>query len=70
MFLKGIKGDAGIKGGLGRFGARGPVGQKVRYGPFNTLNVVASEKQSVSPVGRVGRAWNQWSEGKVEHKHK
>lgn len=28
-FLKGIKGDAGTKGALGRFGARGPVGQKV-----------------------------------------
>lgn len=26
---KGLKGDAGSKGTLGRFGARGPVGQKV-----------------------------------------
>lgn len=30
VFLKGIKGEAGVKGALGRFGARGPVGQKVR----------------------------------------
>lgn len=28
-FFQGSKGDAGTKGALGRFGARGPVGQKV-----------------------------------------
>ena len=33
-FGKGIKGDAGTKGALGRFGARGPVGQKVNKGLF------------------------------------
>lgn len=38
--------------------------------PLNNLNVVASEKPSASPAGRVGRAGNRWSEGKVEHKHK
>lgn len=33
-FLKGLKGDAGTKGALGRFGARGPVGQKVSTASF------------------------------------
>lgn len=70
MLLKGIKGDAGIKGTLGRFGARGPVGQKVRYGPSNTPNVVAYENRSASLAGGVGRARNPWIEGKVRHKHK
>lgn len=30
LFLKGLKGEGGKKGVLGRFGVRGPVGQKVK----------------------------------------
>lgn len=72
MFSKGIKGDAGIKGMLGRFGARGPVGQKVRWTWTlqSSLCVAPSEKLPVSPAGRVGRARDQWNEGKAEDKRK
>lgn len=30
MSFQGLKGEAGTKGGMGPFGVRGPVGQKVK----------------------------------------
>lgn len=80
LFLKGLKGDAGTKGALGRFGARGPVGQKV-----STASLICLHSNNIClPIhyfyggtvyeivfflaGRPRRARTQWSDGKLKYK--